>query len=159
LRVADLDGRPRRYNACGIPMHSSLAVTTEGSPLGLTAIKFWSREKFKGTNALKKKINPTRVPIEERESIRWLDNLRQSIALLGDPTRCMNTGDRECDIYEQFCTEHDARTHFLQRTCVDRLAGDGTHTIATEMRKSAAMDCIGWTCTIVMATRQSHSSS
>ena len=61
----DRDGRPRLYTACGILMHSSLAVTTDGLPLGLTAIKFWSREKFKGTNALKKKINPTRVPIEK----------------------------------------------------------------------------------------------
>ena len=38
-------------------MHSSLAVTTEGLPLGLAAIKFWSRKKFKGTNALKRRIN------------------------------------------------------------------------------------------------------
>lgn len=67
---ADFDGGPRHYTACGILMHSSLAVTPEGLPLGLTAIRFWSREKFKGTNALKKRINPTRVPIEEKESIR-----------------------------------------------------------------------------------------
>jgi hypothetical protein len=72
------DGKPRLYTACGILMHSSLAVTTDGLPLGLTAIKFWSRKKFKGANALKKKINPTRVPIEEKESIRWLENLRKS---------------------------------------------------------------------------------
>jgi hypothetical protein len=64
------DGKPRLYTACGILMHSSLAVTSEGLPLGLSAIKFWSRKKFKGANALKKKINPTRVPIEEKESIR-----------------------------------------------------------------------------------------
>jgi hypothetical protein len=44
-------------------MHSSLAVTTAGLPLGLAAIKFWTRDEFKGCNALKKKINPTRVPI------------------------------------------------------------------------------------------------
>jgi hypothetical protein len=36
-------------------MHSSLAVTTEGLPLGLTAIKLWTRKKFKGTNALQGK--------------------------------------------------------------------------------------------------------
>jgi hypothetical protein len=54
-------------------MHSSLVVTSDGLPLGLAAAKFWSRDKFKGTNALKKKINPTRVPIEEKESVRWLD--------------------------------------------------------------------------------------
>jgi hypothetical protein len=52
-------------------MHSSLAVTTDGLPLGLTAMKFWTRSKFIGWNALKKKINPTRVPIETKESIRW----------------------------------------------------------------------------------------
>ena len=129
------DGRVRHYTACGILMHSSLAVTTEGLPLGLAAAKFWTREKFKGTNALKKHINPTRVPIEEKESIRWLDNLRQSTALLGDPSRCVHVGDRESDIYELFCTAQDSGTHFLLRTCVDRLAGDGTYTIAAAMEE------------------------
>ena len=65
-------------------MHSSLAVTAEGLPLGLTAIKFWIRTQFKGSKALKRKVNPTRVPIEEKESYRWLENLRQFTALLGD---------------------------------------------------------------------------
>ena len=133
--------RALRYcAACGILMHSSLVVTTEGLPLGLAAIRFWNREKFKGTNALKKRINPTQVPIEEKESIRWLDNLRQSTALLGKPARCVHIGDRESDIYELFCTAQDAQTHFLLRTCVDRLAGDGAHTIAAEM---AEVSCKG----------------
>ena len=48
-------------------MHSSLALTTEGVPFGLTAVKFWTRKKFKGTNALRGKA-PTRIPIEEKES-------------------------------------------------------------------------------------------
>lgn len=121
---------------CGLLMHSSLAVTLDGLPLGLSAIKFWTRTKFKGTAALKKKINLTRVPIEEKESIRWLQNMRQSIALFGDPARCVHVGDRESDIYELFCTAHELHTHFLVRTCVDRLAGDGEHTIAAEMSKA-----------------------
>lgn len=127
------DGTPRHYTACGILMHSSLAVTTEGLPLGLMAVKYWTREKFKGTNALKKKVNPTRVPIEKKESFRWLENVRQSTELLAEPLRCVHIGDRESDIYELFCTAQDVGTHFLLRTCVDRLAGDGTHTVATEM--------------------------
>ena len=134
---ADRLGRLRRYTACGILMHSSLAVTTEGLPLGLTAIKFWSRKKFHGANEPKRHINPTRVPIEEKESIRWLDNLRQSTAPLGDADRCVHVGDRESDIYELFCTAKDAGTHFLLRTCVDRLAGDGSHTIAAEMSETS----------------------
>lgn len=133
----DKVGRLRSHTVCGILMHSSLAVTTEGLPLGLTAAKFWTRKKFKGTAALKKKINPTRVPIEKKESIRWLDNLRQSTELLGDPGRCVHIGDRESDIYELFCQAREAGTHFLIRTCVDRLAGNGKHTIADEMDEVA----------------------
>jgi hypothetical protein len=131
----DRNGKPRHYIVCGIQMHSSLAVTTAGLPLGLTAMKFWTRSEFKGCNALKRKINPTRVPIEQKESIRWLENLKQSTVLLNDPERCVHIGDRESDIYELFCVAEALGTHFLVRTCVDRLAGDGKHTIATEMKE------------------------
>jgi hypothetical protein len=129
----NLAGNPRSYTACGILMHSSLAVTTDGLPLGLSAVKFWTREKFKGAAALKRKINPTRVPIEKKESIRWLENLKQSTELLDDPSRCAHIGDRESDIYELFCTAQEIRTHFLVRTQTDRLAGGGDHTVADEM--------------------------
>ncbi|MER9483421.1 hypothetical protein NKI74_29420 [Mesorhizobium sp. M0494] len=74
-------------------MHSSLAVTLTGTPLGLTAAKFWTRMKFKGTLALKRHIN-ARVPIATKESYRWLENLRKSIALVGAPERCVHVGDR-----------------------------------------------------------------
>ena len=133
----DKRGRLRHHTVCGILMHSSLAVTTDGLPLGLAAVKFWSRKKFKGTAALKKKINPTRVPIEKKESIRWLENLRQSIERFGQPERCVHVGDRESDIYELFCLTHDLGAHFLVRACVDRLAGNGGHTIAAEMEETS----------------------
>jgi transposase-like protein len=73
-----IKGRHVRHTVCGLLMHSSLVVTTTGVPLGLAAVKFWTRKKFKGTNALKRRINPTRIPIEHKESIRWLENLAQS---------------------------------------------------------------------------------
>jgi hypothetical protein len=132
----DKKGRIRDHTVCGILMHSSLAVTTDGLPLGLTAVKFWNRKKFKGTAALKRKVNPTRVPIKKKESIRWLENLKQSTELLGEPERCIHIGDRESDIYELFCTGREIGTHFLVRTCVDRLAGDGDHTVSTDMAKA-----------------------
>jgi hypothetical protein len=107
---------------CGLLLHDSLAVTTDGLPLGLTAAKFWTRKKFKGTAALKRKINPTRVPIEEKESVRWLEGVRQSTELLGHPDRLVHVGDRESDIYELFCLAEGLGTQFLVRACVDRLA-------------------------------------
>lgn len=127
--------QPRYHTSCGILMHSSLVVTVAGQPLGLTAIKFWNRDKFHGANRLKRRINPTRVPIEKKESIRWLENLRQSTELLNDPGRCVHIGDRESDIYELFCLAQELGTHFLVRTCVDRLAGDGGHTVGAEMKR------------------------
>jgi hypothetical protein len=86
------------------------------------------KRKFKGCNSLKKKINPTRVRIEEKESkesIRWPTNLRQSTNLLDAPERCVHVADCEGDMYELFCEAREANTHFLIlliRICVDRLA-------------------------------------
>jgi hypothetical protein len=117
-------GQPNTLTLCGVLMHSSLAVTLSGTPLGMTAVKFWTRAKFKGTLALKRHINPTRVPIEEKESYRWLENLRQSMALMDSPKRFVHVGDRESDIYELFCLAQDLGTHFLVRVQTDRLAED-----------------------------------
>ena len=127
------EGRHTQHTLCGMLMHASLAVTPDGLPLGLTAAKFWSREKFRGTKALKRKVNPTRVPIERKESMRWLDNMRLSTELIGAPERCVHIGDRESDIYELFCLAQELGTRFLVRSCVDRLAEDGDTTIAQVM--------------------------
>ena len=132
------DGRRRKHVICGFQMHASLAITPDGLPLGLTAAKFWSRAAFKGTAALKRKINPTRVPIEQKESMRWLDNLRLSTELAAAPERCVHVGDRESDIYELYCLAEDLGTGFLVRSCVDRLAEDGDTTIAKVMAQVQA---------------------
>jgi hypothetical protein len=77
-----------------------------------------------------------RIPIEEKESIRWLENMQQSTQLV-NPDRCIHIGDRESDIYELFCLAKEEKTHFLVRTCVDRLAGAGSTTIARKMKREA----------------------
>ncbi len=127
------EGRYQKHAVCGLLMHASLAITPDGLPLGLTAAKFWSRTRFKGTAALKRRINPTRVPIDQKESMRWLDNLRLSSELAGAPERCVHVGDRESHIYELYCLAEELGTGFLVRSCVDRLAEDGGTTIAKVM--------------------------
>jgi hypothetical protein len=87
--ISLIKGRHATHTVCGVLMHSSLVLTTAGLPLGLAAVKFWTREKFKGTKALKKKVNLTRIPIEQKESFRWLENLKQSTESLADPPRCI----------------------------------------------------------------------
>ena len=112
------NGHLKRDVQRGILMHSSLVVTSEGLSLGLAAIKFWIRKRFKGTNALKKHVNPTGMPIDKKESYRWLENMIQSTKQLNDPQRCVHVGDRESDIYELFCTAKQLKTHFLVRICI-----------------------------------------
>lgn len=107
-----------------------------GPPPGIGGREVLDTENFKGTAQLKK-VNPTRVPIEKKESVRWLDNLRQSIERLGQPKRCIHIGDRESDIYELCGLTQELGANFLVRACVDRLAGDGGHTIATEMEETS----------------------
>lgn len=52
-------------------------------------------------------MESTRYPphasrIEEKESIRLLENVRQSAENVGDSNCCVHIGDRESDIYELF---------------------------------------------------------
>ena len=117
----------KKLKACGIMMHGSLAITPEGLPLGVTAIKFWSRDVFKGTNQNKLKINPTRVPITEKESTKWLDNLEATHnGSYVEPSRLVHIGDRENDIYEFYCRCVELGSYFMIRCCVNRLANDTT---------------------------------
>ena len=139
----DKKGRQRMHTVCGILMHSSLAVTTDGLPLGLAAIKLWTRKKFKGTNALQGKtldggkhsVNTTRIPIEEKESIRWLQNAQQATATLSDASRIIHVGDRESDIYELFCECESLQTKFIFRTCNDRRVEDDGRTVYEVMEE------------------------
>lgn len=133
--VGLLTNLPRKRTVSGLLMHSSLVVTADGLPLGLAAVKFWTRKHFKGTTALKRIINPTRIPIEEKESFKWLENIRQATDLLQRPADCIHVADREGDIFELFCTAQAVGTKFLVRTCVDRLAKDGDTTIHRVMRR------------------------
>ena len=64
-----------------------------------------------------------------------MENLKHSTQQLADPCRCVHIGDRESDIFELFCAAQEVGTHFLVRTCVDRLAGLGSTTISKKMER------------------------
>jgi hypothetical protein len=111
---------------CGILMHTSLAITPEGVPLGLTANKFWSRDKFKNAKALYRGKNATRIPIEEKESYRWLDGVSKSNKVINTPGNLVHIGDRESDIFEFFTRTIQEKSHFLVRVKVDRRSDKDT---------------------------------
>lgn len=56
----------------GLLLHDTLAFTPEGTPLGLSNVQCWAREvKSVGKNCLRHQL-----PIEEKESLKWLVNYR-----------------------------------------------------------------------------------
>ena len=129
----DRQGKPIFFVNCGICLHSSLVITPAGLPLGLAAVKFWSRKQFKG---LKQRRKAHTAPIEDKESIRWLENLRESTQRLEQPARCVHVGDQESDIYELFAVAQQVGTHFLVRTRADRLADGGPETVAKKIQQA-----------------------
>lgn len=121
---------------CGILMHASLVVSTEGLPLGLSANKFWTRDKFKNAKSLYRKNNATRIPIEEKESWRWIDNMKRTNTLLEEKHRIVHIGDRESDIYEFFQTSNTDDSNFLVRIKVNRRTDQETETIFEVMESA-----------------------
>jgi hypothetical protein len=81
---------------------------------------------------MKRRINLTGVPIDKKESIKWLENLEESRKLASsNPLRAVHISDRENDIYEYFCGCSELESYFLIRACVNRLANEAT--ISEEM--------------------------
>jgi len=83
--------------AQGFFLHASIAITPERLALGVIGSKIWGREKEK----VAKKHRDLR-PIEEKESVRWIESYRLScsIAKECDQTTIVNIVDREGDFYE-----------------------------------------------------------
>jgi transposase len=70
-------------------------------------------QELQGDSCPEEKKSTRHASRSKKESFRWLENMRQSNALLEVPERCVHVGDRESDIYELFCEAAELRTHFL----------------------------------------------
>ncbi len=60
------------------------------------------------------------VPIEDKESMRWLRVGLQSKKLFAQVPMVTIIADRESDIYDEWCRIPDSRTHLLTRCSYDR---------------------------------------
>jgi len=84
----------------GLLVHDTLAFNLQGTPLGLLDVQCWARD----FNDIGKKKRRHRLPIEQKESHKWLVSFTK---LIEAQKRCPDTtlvsvGDREADIYELF---------------------------------------------------------
>jgi transcriptional regulator len=114
-------GKNKNSEYYGIPIHTTIAFTEEGIPLGLIDVQHDFRGGEKKEKEVKKESS---IPIEEKESFRWIQAYRKTeeIAQQLSDTKVVFVCDREGDIYELF-EEHKKsgnKTHLLVRSSSDR---------------------------------------
>jgi hypothetical protein len=103
----------------GLKVHSALAATLDGIPLGLVYQSVWARKAAPKVRKARKR------PQAERESQRWLTTLTEAPQAIKAPTRLIVVADREADIYPLFIEPREERTDLLVRATYNRgLVGD-----------------------------------
>lgn len=102
----------------GFFMHSMLALTPEGLPLGVLGLKTWTRPLEQlGKRGLRRKL-----PVQEKESAKWIEGLNQVTALKHHcpDTSVVGVCDREADLYDLFVAERAAGVDWLVRAAWNR---------------------------------------
>jgi hypothetical protein len=115
-----LDGDTRR----GALLHLLHAFTPDGTPLGTAHADLLVRSDDKPLNRTKSRAERQKIPIEEKESHRWLIAFRQAQeeARRHPQTRIVCIGDSEADIYELLveATAESNGARWIVRACQDR---------------------------------------
>jgi len=90
-----------RDKTIGLFLHSTLAMTAEGQPLGLLHAKSWRRLRAKYGRSSNQR---NRTPRTQKESQKWMDSFTacQKYALQCPKTLLVNVADREGDLYDLF---------------------------------------------------------
>ncbi len=107
----------------GMLVHSCIAVTQEGLPLGLVFQESFTRKQRK--NETESKEQRKFHPIEEKESFRWLSTLRECHTRIPNEISKLTICDREGDFYELFSDAEEQGERFLIRLTQNRPAQEG----------------------------------
>jgi hypothetical protein len=115
--------------ARGLKVHSTLAATTEGLPLGIIDQYVWARE----PESLGKSARPSQKSTESKESQRWLDALKNTSAIIPDSQQVITIADREADFYDLFACAKREGADFLIRATQNRCLESSDNHLKEEM--------------------------
>ena len=116
-------GKTANDNVLGFMLHSSLVVDAcRQSALGYSYIKTWERK----LNAPDRhQRNYQQLPIEKKESYKWIAAANQSQTLLQQAELITVIADRESDIYDLLATVNGEKMHLLIRSNFNRKIDGG----------------------------------
>jgi len=118
----------------GVKVHSCLALTPEGTNLGVLTQAYETRESAKKEGSKGKKA---RRPIEEKESYQWLETSREALEMLPGNVKGIILCDREGDFYEHYAEMLTLNASFVVRVIHDRNTVDGDYSVQ-QLRRTKA---------------------
>lgn len=139
----------------GLRLHSVLAASVEGVPLGLVDQLTWSRDPDTQGKAKDRRKKDT----ADKESQRWLDALQAAEQRLPPEVEIVHIADREGDIYDLLTVERQSRSQLLIRMTHNRrvvhetrylweairqapLAGEITVEVTPQANRKARLACL-----------------
>ena len=100
-----------------------MGFTPDGTPLGTLYAEAWTRDE-EPRNASLSRADRRRIPIEEKESMRWIDTHRQARkqAERLPQTHFISVADSEADIYEllEVAQQEPRSLDWIVRACQNR---------------------------------------
>ena len=152
-----LDGDTRR----GALVHPMMGFTPDGTPLGIIYAEAWVRDDESPTPKSQRDNKRKHTPIEEKESVRWVDALRHARDLAEEvpQTQLVSVADSEADIYELFEESRGGPENlsWIVRACQNRaLRKDEQHakTAANHLRERVLEEDVLFTHTITVRGRK-----
>lgn len=114
----------------GLRLHSSLALSQEGLPLGLVQLHGYAPQSALGKDRQR--------PIEQKESYGWIEGFAEAmeIAALLPNTQVVSVADRESDMFELFDfrrRQTGKKADLLIRAKTDRCLEDTEHKLFEEL--------------------------
>ena len=97
----------------GLKVHSLMASTIQGVPLGILDQQVWTRPVEKKKN--RKKNQERQKSILNKESKRWLNGLVSGELAIPSTTTVVTVTDREGDIYDLFALDREPNSELLIR--------------------------------------------
>ena len=132
IKCADADLGRITNTTFGYLCHPMLVIDADKNmPIGFCSVKLWNREWEKPEKAYKAY---KKLPIEEKESFRWISSVTESRKNLPNQAKITVIADRESDIYEALCSIPRDNTHLLIRSSSNRLTCHDDMFLSDKMR-------------------------
>lgn len=116
----------------GLKVHSALAVSTEGVPLGLVAQHVWARD----PTTVGQRHTRRQRATADKESQRWLDGLADTHSVVPQTQPMLTVADREADIYDLFAAPRPTASHLLIRGTHERRVAEEAEYVWPTVRHS-----------------------